>query len=57
MNDKEELFEKITEWLFENTIEYEIEHWGGAQEEGVKFWKFKSIDDMIDDLRNFLNKN
>jgi hypothetical protein len=57
MNDKEELFEKITEWLFENTTEYEFEYWGGAQEEGVKFYNFKSKDDMIDDLRNFLNMN
>lgn len=57
MNDIEELFEKITEWLFENTTEYEIEHWGGTIEKGVKFRKFKSIDDMFDDLRTFLNIN
>ena len=57
MNENEELTEKIIEWLFENTTEYEIEHWGGVQEEGVKFRKFKSIDDMIDDLRTFLNIN
>ena len=57
MNDKEELFEKITEWLFENTTEYETEYWGGSIEEGVKFYNFKSQDDMIDDLRKFLNMN
>ena len=57
MNDKEKLFEKITEWLFENTTEYEFEYWGGAQEEGVKFYDFKSKDDMIDALRDFLNKH
>ena len=57
MNDNEELIEKITEWLFENTTEYEIEHWGGTIEEGVKFYDFKSKDDMIDDLRTFLNIN
>ena len=57
MNDIEELFEKITEWLFENTTEYEIEHWGGTIEKGVKFRKFKSIDDMFEDLRTFLNIN
>ena len=57
MNDNEELFEKITEWLFENTTEYEIEHWGGTIEEGVKFCDFKTKYDMIDDLRKFLNIN
>ena len=57
MNDNEELFEKITEWLFENTTEYETEHWGGTIEEGVKFYDFKTKDDMIDDLRKFLNIN
>ena len=57
MNEKEELFERITEWLLENTTEYEFEYWSGAQEEGVKFYNFKSKDDMIDDLRKFLNIN
>ena len=57
MNDNEELFEKITEWLFDNTTEYEIEHWGGAIEEGVKFCDFKTKYDMIDALRTFLNIN
>ena len=46
MNDNEELFEKITEWLFDNTTEYEIEHWGGAIEEGVKFCDFKIVEYM-----------
>ena len=57
MNEKEELFERITEWLLENTTEYAFEYWSGAQEEGVKFYNFKSKDDMIDDLRKFLNIN
>lgn len=57
MNENEELIEKITEWLFENTREYEFEHWGGAQEEGVKFYDFKTKYEMIDALRTFLNIN
>lgn len=57
MNENEELIEKITEWLFDNTTEYEIEHWGGAIEEGVKFCDFKTKYDMIDALRTFLNIN
>jgi hypothetical protein len=51
----EELIEKMTEWLLENTREYEFEYWGGAQEEGVKFYDFKTKGDMIDDLKTFLN--
>ena len=57
MNDKEELFEQITEWLFDNTTEYEFEYWSGSLEEGVKFLDFRSKTDMIDDLRKFLNMN
>ena len=54
---KEELIEKVTEWLLENTREYEFEHWGGTQEEGVKFYDFKTKEDMIDDLKTFLNSH
>ena len=51
----EELIEKMTEWLLETTREYEFEYWSGAQEEGVKFHGFKTKEDMIDDLKTFLN--
>lgn len=56
MNDKDELIEKITEWLFENTYEFETEHFGGTVEEGVKFYYFKTKYEMIDDLKTYLNK-
>ena len=53
----DELIDKVIEWLFDNTTEYEIEHWGGAQEEGVKFYDFKTKDEMIDSLRNHIKNN
>ena len=53
----EELIEKVTEWLLENTREYEFEYWGGSLEEGVKFYDFKTKEDMIDDLKTFLNSH
>ena len=53
----EELIENVTEWLLENTREYEFEYWGGSQEEGVKFYDFKTKEDMIDDLKTFLNSH
>lgn len=56
MNDKDELIEKMTEWLFENTHEFETEHWGGSIEEGVKFYDFKTKDEMIYALKEYLNK-
>lgn len=55
MNDKEEMFEKITEWLIENTHEFETEHFGGSIEEGVKFYDFKTKYDMIVSLREYFN--
>ena len=54
--DKDELIEQITEWLFENTREFETEHWGGTIEEGVKFYEFKTQYEMIDALKAYLNK-
>lgn len=56
MNDKGELIEKITEWLFENTYEFETEHFGGTIEEGVKFYEFKTQYEMIDALKAHLIK-
>lgn len=52
---KEELIEKVIEWLLENTREYEFEYWSGTLEEGVKFYDFKTQEYMIDDLKKFLN--
>ena len=53
----DELIDKVIEWLFDNTREYEFEYWGGAQEEGVKFYDFKTKDEMIDSLRNHIKNN
>ena len=55
-NNKDELIEQITEWLFENTHEFETEHWGGTIEEGVKFYEFKTQYEMIEALKAHLNK-
>ena len=55
-NNKDELIEQITEWLFENTHEFETEHWGGTIEKGVKFYEFKTQYEMIDALKAYLNK-
>ena len=52
----EETLEKVIEWLFENTTEYEFDYWSGAQEEGVKFYDFKSKFEMIESLRAYIKK-
>jgi hypothetical protein len=53
----EKKYIRIKKDVFKNADEYEIEHWGGTIEEGVKFCDFKTKYDMIDDLRKFLNIN
>ena len=55
-NNKDELIEQINEWLFENTHEFETEHWGCTIEKGVKFYEFKTQYEMIDALKAYLNK-